>query len=215
MKLKKQSSESSLEWRHSEKPVPYDLAMGEMEDRVLKIREKGGPELIWFLEHPPLYTAGTSAKAQDLLDPIFPVYKTGRGGQYTYHGPGQRVVYVMLDLKNRNQDLRAYVWSLEEWLIRTLAKVGVTAERREGRIGLWVQEKGGQENKIAAIGVRVQKWITLHGIALNVSPDLDHFKGIVPCGIRNHGVTSLKDLGVDLSLEEVDEILKTEFYKLF
>jgi lipoyl(octanoyl) transferase len=168
-----------------------------------------------LVEHPPIYTAGTSANAADLLDARFPVFKTGRGGQFTYHGPGQRVVYVMLDLKRRKPDVRAFVRDLEEWLIGTLAQFGIQGERRADRVGIWVAREDGREDKIAAIGVRVRHWVTFHGIALNVAPDLSHFTGIVPCGVRGHGVTSLADLGVNVSMADVDTTLKRSFEKVF
>jgi lipoyl(octanoyl) transferase len=171
------------------------------------------------LQHPPLYTAGTSAQDQDLISPDrFPVYKTGRGGQYTYHGPGQRVAYVMLNLKTRTPDVRAYVAALEDWVIGTLKVLGVTGERREDRVGVWVRrpELGeGREDKIAAIGIRVRHWVTFHGISINVSPNLEHFSGIVPCGVTNQGVTSLDDLGINATMDEVDEILQREFESRF
>ncbi len=190
-----------------------------MEARVAAIRAGSAPEALWFVEHPPLYTAGTSAQTADLLQPDrFPVHRTGRGGQYTYHGPGQRVVYVMLDLQRPRAcgqaDVRCYVHNLEEWMIRTLARFGVTGERRDGRVGIWVK-RGLREDKVGAIGVRVRHWITYHGIALNVTPDLGHFTGIVPCGIAGHGVTSLKDLGVDVSMDAIDEALRAEFAAIF
>jgi len=191
-------------------PVDYEAALSVMEARVAAIRDDNADELVWLLEHPPLYTAGTSAKADDLLDPRFPVFKTGRGGEYTYHGPGQRVVYVMLDLKKRQQvpDIKKYVWQLEEWIIRSLAALGVDGGRREGRIGIWVITPNG-EAKIAAIGVRIRHWVTYHGISINVDPDLTHFDGIVPCGISEYGVTSLRQvLGREVSVEEVDAALQ-------
>lgn len=204
------------EWRISDSQVPYPEALAEMEERVRAIREDGAPELVWLLEHPPLYTAGTSADAADLLTPErFPVYQTGRGGQYTYHGPGQRVAYVMLDLKARGEDVRCFVHDLEEWIIRTLAQFTVKGERRDGRVGIWVDRGHGREDKIAAIGVRVRKWVTFHGIALNVEPDLSHFTGIVPCGIREHGVTSLWDLGITATMDEVDMALRASFDEVF
>jgi lipoyl(octanoyl) transferase len=187
-----------------------------MEDRVMAIRTGQADELVWLLQHPPLYTAGTSAQPADLLAADrFPVFQSGRGGQYTYHGPGQRVAYVMLDLSRRGTDIRRFVCNLEEWLIRTLAHFGVTGGRRDGRVGIWVDRGDGRDDKIAAIGVRIRRWVTFHGIALNVDPDLGHFEGIVPCGIRHHGVTSLWALGHTPSMEEVDMALKTEFDAVF
>ena len=184
-----------------------------------ELREGRAPELVWLLEHPPLYTAGTSAEERDLVDPErFPVFQTGRGGQYTYHGPGQRVAYVMLDLKRRKPDVREFVGDLEKWLIATLAEFNVTGELREGRVGVWVRrpEKGfNAEDKIAAIGVRIRKWVTFHGVSLNVDPDLDHFTGIVPCGISQHGVTSLADLGITATMADVDIALKRTFAEVF
>ncbi|MBX3508317.1 MAG: lipoyl(octanoyl) transferase LipB [Parvibaculum sp.] len=207
------------EWRISDAPVPYEAAVREMEERVAAIAEGRAPELVWLLEHPPLYTAGTSAAERDLVDPgRFPVFQTGRGGQYTYHGPGQRVAYVMLDLKRRTPDVRAFVGDLERWLIATLAEFNVTGELREGRVGVWVKrpEKGlTAEDKIAAIGVRIRKWVTFHGVSLNVDPDLDHFSGIVPCGISQHGVTSLADLGITATMADVDIALKRNFARIF
>jgi lipoyl(octanoyl) transferase len=207
------------EWRISDAPVPYEVALREMEERVAAIADGRAPELVWLLEHPPLYTAGTSADEADLIDrERFPVFRAGRGGQYTYHGPGQRVAYVMLDLKRRKPDIRAFVEDLEAWLIATLAEFNVTGELREGRVGVWVRrpEKGfTAEDKIAAIGVRIRKWVTFHGISLNVDPDLDHFTGIVPCGISQHGVTSLTDLGIMASMADVDIALKRNFHRIF
>ncbi len=194
--------------------LPYPEAVGFMEQRAAQIAE-GAPELVWLVEHPPIYTAGTSAKDVDLIDARFPVFKTGRGGQFTYHGPGQRVGYVMLDLKRRKADVRAYVRDLEEWLIRTLAQFNVKGERREGRVGIWVPRGCGREEKIAAIGVRVRRWVTFHGVSLNVEPDLDHFTGIVPCGISEHGVTSLADLGLPVTMADVDVAMKTAFKEVF
>jgi lipoyl(octanoyl) transferase len=203
-------------WRVAEALVPYPEALAYMETRAAAIRAGTSGELVWLLEHPPLYTAGTSARPQDLIAPDrFPVYRAGRGGQYTYHGPGQRVAYLMLDLKRRRPDVRHYVWSLEEWLIRTLARLGVRGERRAERIGIWVVKPGGEEAKIAALGVRIRKWVTLHGVALNVAPDLEHFSGIVPCGIQAHGVTSLADLAVPATLADVDAALRTSFEEVF
>jgi lipoyl(octanoyl) transferase len=208
----------TVEWRVSGGLTGYEEAVAGMEDAVSSVLS-GGPELVWLVEHPPLYTAGTSAKPEDLLEPgKLPVYASGRGGQYTYHGPGQRVAYAMLDLTRRGPDLRAFVASLEEWLIRTVAAFGVTAERRAGRVGLWVPrpERGeGAEDKIAAIGIRVRRWVSFHGVALNVSPDLSHYDGIVPCGVRDQGVTSLADLGVAASMADVDRVLRREFEALF
>lgn len=209
----------TVEWMTSGGLTPYPAAVAAMEARVKAIREENRPPAVWLVEHPPLYTAGTSARAADLLDGArFPVYEAGRGGQYTYHGPGQRVVYVMMDLKWRNSDLRAYVRDLEQWMIDTLARFSVTGERRDGRVGIWVVRRGGimpREDKIGAIGVRVRRWVSFHGLALNVAPDLGHFSGIVPCGIREHGVTSLRDLGVDASMTEVDAVLRETFGKIF
>jgi lipoyl(octanoyl) transferase len=210
-----------MEWRISEDLVAYPDALAEMEARVAAIRAENAPELVWLLEHPPLYTAGTSAKDGDLLAPgRFPVFETGRGGQFTYHGPGQRVAYLMLDLKRRAPDVRRYVATLEEWLIRTLAAFNVRAGRREDRIGVWVArpDKGaGAEDKIAAIGIRLKRWVSLHGVALNVDPELSHFSGIVPCGVADarYGVTSLTDLGHIVTLPEVDMVLRREFEGLF
>ena len=211
---------AAAEWRLSEELVGYQAAVAAMEARAADIAAGRAPELIWLLEHPPLYTAGTSARGTDVIAPRFPVFVSGRGGQMTYHGPGQRVVYVMLDLKRRGPDVRRFVASLEEWLIRTLAAFGVAGERREDRIGVWVRrpDKGtGCEDKIAAIGIRVARWVTLHGMALNVAPDLSHFSGIVPCGVseQRYGVTSLADLGVAAWMVQVDEVLRQEFEALF
>jgi lipoyl(octanoyl) transferase len=188
-----------------------------MEERVAAIAEGRAPELAWLLEHPPLYTAGTSAQPSDLVQPDrFPVFQAGRGGQYTYHGPGQRVGYVMLDLQRRGRaDLRRYVQDLEEWLVRTLARFGVRGERRPGRVGIWVARPGGAEEKIAAIGVRVRRWVTYHGVSINRDPDLSHFGGIVPCGIADRGVTSLAKLGLAVSPEELDRVLVEEFEAVF
>jgi lipoyl(octanoyl) transferase len=208
-----------VEWRISDGLLAYQEAVGAMEARVAAIGAGEAPELAWLLEHPPLYTAGTSARDADLLDPDrFPVFRTGRGGQYTYHGPGQRVAYVMLDLNRRRPDLRLYVMALEEWIIRTLAAFNVKGERRQDRIGIWVRrpEKGRDaEDKIAAIGVRIRRWITFHGVALNLDPVLEHFSGIVPCGVRQHGVSSLADLGIPVSMPEVDAVMRREFEAVF
>ena len=203
-----------LEWKVSAQPVPYPEALAEMEARADAIAAGTAEEEVWLLEHPPVYTAGTSAKDSDLIDARFPVYRTGRGGQFTYHGPGQRVGYVMLDLKRRKPDLRAYVQDLEQWLIEALASLGVKGERRADRVGIWVT-RGPREDKIAALGVRIRHWVTFHGVALNVNPDLSHFTGIVPCGVRGHGVTSLADLGIKASMEDVDQALKRAFAKVF
>ncbi len=203
------------DWQISPGLTPYPEALAAMEARVAAIQAGQAHELVWLLEHPPLYTAGTSAKRTDLLNPAFPVYEAGRGGQYTYHGPGQLVAYVMLDLNQRGQDLRAYVRLLEEWLIQALARLGVTTLRRDGRVGLWVERGDGQDDKIAAIGVRVRRWVTFHGISLNVAPDLSHYAGIVPCGIREHGVTSLAALGKVSDMAEVQAALKTAWGEVF
>lgn len=205
-----------IEWRVSDGQVSYPDALSFMETRAADIRDEKAPQTVWLLEHPPLYTAGTSAKHEDLLEPErFPVYDAGRGGQYTYHGPGQRVAYVMLDLNHYGRDVRRYVHDLEEWIIRTLAKFNVKGERREGRVGIWVDRGAGREDKIAAIGVRVRKWVTFHGIAINLDPDLTHFQGIVPCGIAQHGVTSLYDLGICVAMEDLDVALREAFYEVF
>lgn len=207
---------SPVEWRISEHKVAYLDAVAEMEARVAQIRAGSAPEQVWLLEHPPLYSAGTSANPADLVDPDrFPVFESGRGGQYTYHGPGQRVAYVMLDLKRRGADVRAYVHNLEEWVIRTLAQFNVKGERRCGRVGIWVDNGGGQEHKIAAIGVRVRHWVTFHGLAINLDPDLTHFEGIIPCGIREHGVTSLWELGLTPTMEDLDCALMATFPEVF
>src|SRR6476469_8530434 len=209
-----------VEWRISAAPVPYPEAVAEMESRAAGIAAHQAPELVWLLEHPPLYTSGTSGKQDDLLDPRFPMFSTGRGGQLTYHGPGQRVAYVMLDLKRRRPDVRAYVAGLEEWIIRTLDAFNVRGERREDRVGVWVRrpDKGaGYEDKIAAIGVRLRRWVSFHGIAINVEPELAHFSAIVPCGVADprFGVTSLVDLGHPVGLADVDVGLKQAFEEVF
>jgi lipoyl(octanoyl) transferase len=209
---------SAVEWYVSDAPVDYPVALKAMKDRAAAIARGEAGEAVWLLEHPPLYTAGTSAAAADLLDPNrFPVYEAGRGGEYTYHGPGQRVAYLMLDLRARGRDVRCLVQGLEGWLIDTLAAFNVDGEVRQGRIGVWVRQPGrlGGESKIAAIGVRVSKWVTTHGIALNVAPDLRHFDGIVPCGIADRGVTSLEDLGQIASMPEVDMALRAAFGRRF
>ncbi|MFN3669292.1 MAG: lipoyl(octanoyl) transferase LipB [Brevundimonas sp.] len=224
-----------VEWAVSAAPVPYEAAVQAMEARAAAIAAGEASELVWLLEHPALYTAGVSARDDDLLDADrFPVHRTGRGGQFTYHGPGQRVAYVMLDLNARGRDVRTFVRGLEQWVIGALDEFGVPAGTREGRVGVWVERNGaggsrpplvgfadtppagrGREDKIAAIGVKVRKWVSFHGISLNVEPDLDHFSGIVPCGIAEHGVTSLVDLGVPATLDEVDEALRIRFHQLF
>ncbi len=210
-----------MKWIVSDNLVKYAAAVAEMEACVAGILDGTREETIWCLEHPPIYTAGTSAKESDLLNPRFPVFATGRGGEYTYHGPGQRVVYAMLDLKARDaQDIRRYVWLLEEWIIQTLQLFGVTAERRDGRVGLWVamEQYGGlpgSESKIAAIGVRVRKWVTFHGVSINLNPDLSHFDGIVPCGVSEHGVTSLEALGIQTDKPAFDTALKECFERVF
>jgi lipoyl(octanoyl) transferase len=206
----------AVEWRVSAGLIPHPKALAAMEDRVAAIRAGAAPELVWLLEHPPLYTAGTSARAEDLLAPRrLPVFDAGRGGQYTYHGPGQRVAYVMLDLLRRKPDLRRYIRQLEEWVIQALARFNVQGERREGRIGIWVVKPGGHEAKIAAIGVRVRRWVTYHGVAINLEPDLEHFSGIVPCGISGFGVTSLADLGLTTTMLELDAALMATFEEAF
>jgi lipoyl(octanoyl) transferase len=224
------ASGRGVEWRISDAPIPYPEAVATMEARAAAIATGEANELVWLLEHPPLYTSGTSGKAGDLLDPRFPLFETGRGGQLTYHGPGQRVAYVMLDLKQRRPDVRAYVAALEEWIIRTLASLNVRGERREDRVGVWVKrpDKGqsflgqsflgqGFEDKIAAIGVRLKRWVSFHGIAINVDPDLSHFSAIVPCGVADprYGVTSLLDLGHPASLADVDIALRQAFEEIF
>ncbi|MCB2099274.1 MAG: lipoyl(octanoyl) transferase LipB [Rhodobacterales bacterium] len=213
-----------MTWRVSDSPVPYLQAVSWMENRVAAIHDGTAGECVWLLEHPPLYTAGTSADPAELLVPDrFPVYETGRGGRYTYHGPGQRIAYVMLDLRRRSRDLRAFVHALEGWVIAALAEFGVAAERREGRVGLWVARGDGpgdgpggpREDKVAAIGVRVRRWVSFHGIAINVHPNLDHFGGIVPCGIAEHGVTSLRNLGLDVGMADLDAALRRTFETAF
>lgn len=205
-----------LTWKISPGLTPYAEAVAAMEQRIADIRDGKAGELVWLVEHPPVYTAGTSARSDDLLDAArFPVYDTGRGGQYTYHGPGQRVVYVMLDLKKRDPDIRAFVCKLENWIIATLAAFNIKGERRAGRVGVWVDRGQGREDKIAALGVRVRKWVTYHGIAINVEPDLSHYSGIVPCGISQYGVTSLIDLGLTVTMTDVDVALRQTFDEIF
>ena len=213
------SWQGTLEWRVSEAPVGYLDAVAEMESRVAAIRQEGAAEQVWLLEHPPLYTAGTSARPADLLAAErFPVFRTSRGGQYTYHGPGQRIAYVMLDLTRRQSkgpDLKGLVRALEQCLIGTLATFGVVGERRPDRVGVWVDLGAGREAKIAALGIRVRRWVTFHGVSLNVDPDLSHFEGIVPCGVREHGVTSLEALGVSTTMDDVDRALRRNFEEQF
>ncbi len=210
-----------IEWTHTSGLTPYPAALAAMTARVAAIRAGAAPEQVWLLEHPPLYTAGTSARAADLRDAArFPTYAAGRGGQWTYHGPGQRIAYVMLDLTRRHgtvpaRDIRAFVHGLEEWLIRALARLGIRGERRDGRIGIWVPDRAGGEAKIAALGVRVTRFVSWHGVALNVAPDLGHFTGIVPCGIADHGVTSLAALGIEADLATADAALAAEFAEVF
>ena len=211
---------ADVEWRIESAPVPYPKAIATMEQRAADIADQKASELVWLLEHPPLYTSGTSGREGDLLDPRFPLFTTGRGGQVTYHGPGQRVAYVMLDLKRRRPDVRAYVASLEEWIIRTLDAFNVRGERREDRVGVWVKrpDKGiDYEDKIAAIGVRLRRWVSFHGIAINVEPELSHFGAIVPCGVVDprYGVTSLVDLGLPVTMEDIDVALRQAFGEVF
>ena len=203
-------------WRVEDRLVGYPEAVQFMETRVAAIRAGNAGEMVWLLEHPPVYTAGTSAKAQDLLQSDrFPVHETGRGGQYTYHGPGQRVAYVMLDLNRRGPDIRKFVCNLEKWLISTLATFNVIGEHREGRVGIWVRRPDGGEDKIAAIGVRVRRWVSYHGVSLNLDPDLSHYDGIVPCGVQEYGVTSLAKLGVSVTMAQLDRALKGCFVPIF
>ncbi|MBS3647268.1 lipoyl(octanoyl) transferase LipB [Pseudaminobacter sp. 19-2017] len=211
-------------WRVEPGLTPYDQALEFMELRAAAIRDGSADELVWLVEHPPLYTAGTSARREDLVEPDrFPVFDAGRGGEYTYHGPGQRVAYVMLDLKRRREDVRAFVAALEDWIIAALASFNIRGERREDRVGVWVVRPGRPpqpngapaEDKIAAIGIRLRRWVSFHGIAVNVEPDLSHFSGIVPCGISGHGVTSLVDLGLPVTMSDFDVALKASFEKVF
>jgi len=217
-------AETMLEWRVFDGLAPYAETLAAMEARVAQIAAGTAPEAVWLLEHPPLYTAGTSAKPADLVTPDrFPVHVAGRGGQYTYHGPGQRVAYVMLDLNKRGRDVRKFVASLEDWVIATLASFNVKGERREGRVGVWVvrpdkaanPDGSPREDKIAAIGVKLRKWVSFHGISINVEPDLEHFSGIVPCGISDHGVTSLVDLGLPVTMADLDVALHDAFMRRF
>lgn len=205
-----------MEWLITNNLVPYENAIAFMEKRVSEIKSGIAEEVVWLLEHPPLYTAGSSANASDLLEPCrFPVYETGRGGHYTYHGPGQRVVYIMINLRKRGRDVRRYVRDLEEWIIRSLAMFDIYSERRDKRIGIWVSRDDGSEDKIAAVGVRIRRWITFHGISINVKPNLSHFDGIVPCGISEYGVTSLADLGKSATMNDLDQHLRTNFEEVF
>jgi len=206
----------AVDWKTGGPTVDYGEAVAFMERRVADIVDGSAPETVWLLEHPPLYTAGTSADPEEILAPDrFPVYATGRGGRYTYHGPGQRVAYVMLDLRRRGNDVRAFVRNLEQWLILTLHCFGIEGERRQDRVGIWVDTGGGKEAKIGAIGVRVRRWVTFHGASLNVCPDLTHFDGIVPCGVSGHGVTSMEALGVSATMADVDAALKATFADVF
>ena len=213
-----------VQWEISDSAVGYDTALEKMDNHVQKMISGEADEKIWLLEHPALYTAGTSADKKDLIKPnLFPVFETKRGGQYTYHGPGQRIVYVMLDLNNRGKDIKKFVNNLEAWIIHTLAEFNVIGQRRSGRVGIWVERPDKpknvdgfiEEEKIAAIGVRLKKWVTLHGLSINVDPDLNNFQGIVPCGIKDHGVTSLVDLGLPVSMADLDIALKKSFSKVF
>jgi lipoyl(octanoyl) transferase len=219
-----QDGSPPVEWQVAQGLTDYDFALAFMEDRVARIRDGSATELIWLIEHPPLYTAGTSAKQTDLLAADrFPVHATGRGGEYTYHGPGQRVAYVMLDLKRRREDIRAFVTALEQWIISTLASFNVKGERREDRVGVWVSrpdrpalpDGSPAEDKIAAIGIRLRKWVSFHGISINVEPELSHFDGIIPCGVRGHGVTSLVDLGLPVEMHDLDRALFDSFEDVF
>ena len=207
---------TKINWKISSVPIPYFDAISTMESCVKKIRDTGEGETVWLLEHPALYTAGTSAKDDDLLNQkMFPVYQSSRGGQYTYHGPGQRIAYVMLDLQRRGKDLHSYVRALEHWIIDTIATFGIEGVRRKGRVGVWVVMPDGQEAKIAALGIRIRRWVTFHGISLNVSPNLKHYEGIVPCGIQTYRITSLADLGINITTHEIDTILKHKFQMYF
>lgn len=216
--IRSSSAAAPTEWAISTTPVPYEAAVNAMEARVEAIAQGEAGELVWLVEHPPIYTAGVSAKPADLLTPArFPVFKTGRGGEFTYHGPGQRVAYVMLDLRRRGRDVRVFVASLEDWLIHALLLLNVVGERRCGRIGVWVTrlvEGSPREEKIAAIGVKLRRWVSFHGISLNVDPDLDHFAGIVPCGLTDYGVTSLAQLGVPITMAQADQALKEAFVRV-
>lgn len=213
---------NSVEWRSTYKvPTPYKVAVDEMERKVSAIRDEEEPQQVWLLEHPAIYTAGSAALAVDLLDPgRFPVFKTGRGGQYTYHGPGQLIAYVMLDLAKRDSDISKFINDLEQWIINTLLEFNIRGESREGRVGIWIdlgKDSKGQnvEAKIAAIGVRVRRWVSYHGISINIHPNLEHFTGIIPCGVKGHGVTSLLDLGITATIPEVEDALRTNFETVF
>ena len=217
------SDTQAVRWEISEDLTDYDAAVTRMEELAAGIHAGKEIERVWLLEHPPLYSAGTSSKDEDLLDQRFPVYKTGRGGEHTYHGPGQRICYVMLDLSKRTQDVRQFVSALEQWTINSLAALNITGERREDRVGVWVKrpekaplEDGTpREDKVAAIGIRLRKWVSFHGISINVEPDLSHYDGIIPCGVQGHGVTSLVDLGIPVTMSEFDSVLRAEFEKIF
>lgn len=216
----KRQDDRPVGWATSDELVDYASAEAIMKNRAAQIAAGEAQEIVWLLEHPPLYTAGTSAKVDDLLSPDrFPVYDVGRGGQYTYHGPGQRVGYVMLNLKERSQDVRAFVCDLEQWLIETLAEFNIKGERREGRVGIWVERdarvQNGPEDKIAALGIRLHKWVSFHGVSININPDLEHFSGIVPCGIQDHGVTSFEQLGHLATMPDIDVALRTCFERIF
>lgn len=213
---KKKAKPKMLKWEISPDHISYPDALGKMEQEVLAVQNGQSDGLVWLLEHPPLYTAGTSSKSEDLLDHNgYPVYETGRGGQFTYHGPGQRVAYLMLDLNKYNRDLKAYICNLERWIISTLKDFGIEGLQRKDRVGIWVIDKTGQEKKIAAIGVRIKKWVTMHGIAINVNPDLSHFSGIVPCGLKQFGVTSFHDLNINIRMEDLDKALQRNFELFF
>ena len=217
--LAQAKGQTPVQWRVSDAAVPYEAALAAMDQRVAAIAAGSAAEQVWLLEHPPLYTAGTSARPEDLVEARFPVHQTGRGGQFTYHGPGQRVAYVMLDLSARRRDVRAFVAALEAWVIGALAQFNVTGEMREGRVGVWVERKvpglPPREDKIAALGVKLRRWVSFHGVSLNVEPNLAHFSGIVPCGVTEHGVTSLVDLGLPVTLDEADAALKASFAEVF
>jgi lipoyl(octanoyl) transferase len=207
---------SSVEWETAPMLVPYPQALADMEQRAADIADGRQPERIWLLEHHPLYTAGTSAKPSDLIQPNkLPIFNAGRGGEYTYHGPGQRIAYVQLNLANRGRDVRCFVSNLESWIIAMLADFGLTGQRRAGRVGVWIEDEAGHDFKIAAIGVRVRRWVTLHGISINISPNLEHFSGIVPCGISKHGITSFQKLGINVAMPEIDAALTKNFPYIF